>query len=146
MAIFDQYKIAIVKQKAKLTANSRPKPRHNVFGVNLSTLLMRDMPKPTDSIMVPEVFRLLIEYLTVKVREDGILRVAGQKQKLEYLCQEIENKFYDDKQAVYNLLNEITTHDLTGILKKLLRDLPDPIFTVELFDMFYKCSCKFQFF
>lgn len=117
----------------------------NVFGVNLSTLVMRDMPRPeTDNSMVPEIYRSIIHHLKNRcIREDGILRVAGQKQKLEYLCKEIEDKFYNSRIHVENILQQATVHDLTGVLKKLLRDLPDPIFTMELFDMFYKCSSKF---
>lgn len=138
MAIFDQYKVSIVKRKS----NGKQKGG-KVFGVNLQTLLMRDMLKPTDNTMVPEIFVLLVNHLNMKVKEDGILRVAGQKQKLDFLCQEIENKFYTDKQYIENLFKEATVHDLTGVLKKLLRDLHDPIFTMELFDMFYKSSCTY---
>lgn len=116
----------------------------NVFGVNLSTLVMRDMPRPTNTSMIPEVYQSVIYQLNTRcLREDGILRIASQKQKLEYLCKEIEEKFYNNRHYVENILGQATVHELTGLLKKLLRELPEPVFTMELFDMFYKCSSKF---
>ncbi|KAG5893636.1 hypothetical protein JTB14_015075 [Gonioctena quinquepunctata] len=137
VAIFDQYKIVKSYLKRKASKNKGG----NVFGVNLSTLVMRDMPRPTDNSMVPEVFRTILDQLNTRcVAEDGILRVAGQKQKLEALCNEIETKFYNSRQEVEKFLSQATVHELTGVLKKLLRDLPDPIFTMELFELFHKTS------
>ncbi|XP_050314256.1 rho GTPase-activating protein conundrum [Anthonomus grandis grandis] len=136
VAIFDQHKISYFKKKA-----STKNKGGNVFGVNLSTLVMRDMPTPTDNSMVPQVFQSIINQLNTRcIAEDGILRVAGQKQKLETLCTEIEMKFYHNRRHVEELLKHATAHELTGVLKKLLRELPDPVFTMELFDMFYKAG------
>ncbi|XP_060515887.1 rho GTPase-activating protein conundrum-like [Cylas formicarius] len=134
IAIFDQYKIKYSKKKA-----SNKTKGGNVFGVNLSTLVMRDMPRPTDNSMIPQIFQTVIDQLNARcLCEDGILRLAGQKQKLESLCYEIETKFYSNRKHVDNLLQTATAHELTGVLKKLIRDLPDPIFTMEFLDMFYK--------
>lgn len=135
-SIFDQYKIPILKRKANIKSR-----RGNVFGVNLSSLIMRDMPRPNDTSMVPQIFQSVLHQLNTRcLQEDGILRIAGHQQKLNYLCSEIETKFYNNRKHVENILSQATVHDLTGVLKKLLRDLPDTIFTMELFDMFYKCS------
>ncbi|XP_025835593.1 rho GTPase-activating protein conundrum isoform X2 [Agrilus planipennis] len=135
-ALFDQCNTTIIKRKANIKNK-----RGNVFGVNLSTLIMRDMPRTTDISMVPEIFKIIINHLSTRsLKEDGILRIGGQKQKLERLCAEIESKFYENKQYIENLLQQATSHEIVGVLKKLLRDLPDPIFTMELFDMFYKCN------
>lgn len=137
-AIFDQYKITVLKRKAK-----GKRKKANVFGVNLATLVMRDMPRPTDNSMVPKVFQSVVHNLNTRsLSEDGILRLAGHKQRLEHLCKEIEEKFYTNRMHVETLLNQANVHDLSGVLKKLLRDLPDPLFTMELFDMFHKCSSK----
>ncbi|XP_008193403.1 rho GTPase-activating protein conundrum isoform X1 [Tribolium castaneum] len=136
VAIFDQYKIVFLKRKASTKYKGG-----NVFGVNLSTLVMRDMQRPTDNLMVPKIFQSVVNQLNTRcVCEDGILRLAGQKQKLEFLCNEIESKFFTSRLEVETLLAQATVHELTGVLKKLLRDLPDPVFTMELFDMFYKTS------
>lgn len=134
VAIFDQYKINYHKKKASSKSKGG-----NVFGVNLSTLVMRDMPRPTDNTMVPQIFHTIVDHLNTRcLDEDGILRLAGQKQKLETLCADIEMKFYNNRRHVEQQLGQATVHELTGVLKKLLRDLPDPIFTMELHDMFYK--------
>lgn len=102
---------------------------------------MRDMPRPTDNSMVPQVYQSIINQLNSRcIREDGLLRIGCQKQKLEYLCKEIEEKFYNNRPHVEGLLSQATGHELVGVLKKLLRELPDPVFSMELFDMFYKCG------
>lgn len=103
------------------------------------------MQRPTDNLMIPKIFQSVVNQLNTRcIREDGILRLAGQKQKLEFLCNEIESKFFTNRTEIETLLQQATVHELTGVLKKLLRDLPDPIFTMELFDMFYKTSRKSQ--
>ncbi|CAG9816644.1 unnamed protein product [Phaedon cochleariae] len=137
VAIFDQYKIVKSYLKRKASKNKGG----NVFGVNLSTLVMRDMPRPSDISMVPEIFKTILSHLNTRcINEDGILRIAGQKQKLEILCNEIESKFYNNRKDTESLLGQATVHELTGVLKKLLRDLPDPLFTMELFELFFKTS------
>ncbi|KAL3289376.1 hypothetical protein HHI36_022809 [Cryptolaemus montrouzieri] len=133
IAILDQYNIAYLKRKP-----SNKTKGGNVFGVNLSSLIMRDMTG--DSTMIPEIFQTIVSELNNRVTEDGILRIASQKHKLETLCNEIELNYYNNKSSVNKIVKEATVHELTGVLKRLLRDLPDPIFTVELCDMFYKTS------
>ncbi|CAH0562543.1 unnamed protein product [Brassicogethes aeneus] len=134
--IFDSYKIDFHKRKASIKNKGG-----NVFGLKLSTLVMRDLPTPNENSMVPKIFQCVIGQLMERcLQEDGILRVAGQRQKLEILSNEIEAKFFSNRSDIEALLSQATVHDLTGVLKKLLRDLPDPIFTMELFDMFYKTS------
>ncbi|KAJ8945595.1 hypothetical protein NQ314_009118 [Rhamnusium bicolor] len=111
VAIFDQYKISYLKRKA-----SSKNKGGNVFGVNLSTLVMRDMPRPTDNSMVPEIFQSILNQLNTRcITEDGILRIAGQKQKLEILCNEIETKFFNSRRDIENLLTQATVHELTAI-------------------------------
>lgn len=105
---------------------------------------MRDMQKPTDNSMVPEILQSILTQLNTRgVCEDGILRIACQKQKLDFLCEEIETKYFCNRKEVEDLIKQATPHELTGVLKKLLRELPEPIFTTELFEMFYKTSSKY---
>lgn len=101
---------------------------------------MRDLQTPVT--IVPQVYQVLINILMEKTKEDGLLRIAAQKQKMESLSSEVENNFYSKREQVENALREASPHELTGVLKKLLRELPDPIFTMELIDMFYKTNCK----
>lgn len=102
---------------------------------------MRDNPR-VDNVILPQVYQILINALREKVQEEGLLRIAGQKQRLEQLCAELENHFYSNRVQAEQAIKEASPHELTGVLKKLLRELPDPIFTMELIDMFYKTHRK----
>ncbi|KAK9745601.1 RhoGAP domain [Popillia japonica] len=134
-ALFDYYDIATTKRKPS------KRKRGNVFNVNLSTLVMRDMPNPLENTMVPQIYQLIINQIVNRcIREDGLLRIGGHRQKLEQLCNDIERHFYSDRAYVERALSEAPPHCLTGVLKKLLRDLPDSMLTMELFDMFYKTN------
>lgn len=111
--------------------------------MKLTTLVMRDL-EPSDGVIIPEVYQILLNRLNVYVKEEGILRIACQKQRLDQLCTEIENNFYTKREQVVQIIMEASPHELSGVLKKLLRELPDPIFTMELIDMFYKTHCKYN--
>lgn len=88
---------------------------------------------------IPLVFQKLLNELTKRgVREEGILRVGGHKQKVEALCAELETDFYSKRKEIDSLFNRTTCHDLSAVLKKLLRDLPQPLLTVEYIDAFYQ--------
>lgn len=55
----------------------------NLFGVSLSTLLLRDSQLTADEGNVPLVFQKLLYELSKRgVKEEGILRVGGHKQKV----------------------------------------------------------------
>lgn len=109
--------------------------------MHLSTLVIRDMPKDTENTMVPRIYQLVITQLIDRcLKEEGVMRVGGQRQRLEMLCKDIEDHFYSNRPHIEKLLTEVPGHCLTGVLKKLLRDLPDSIFTMELVDMFYKTN------
>ena len=70
--------------------------------------------------------------------EEGVLRVAGNKAKIDNLCQTIEKDFYVEPQKIDQLLQRCAIHDLTAVFKKLLRDLPEPILTNEMINLFYQ--------
>lgn len=72
------------------------------------------------------------------VKEEGILRVGGHKQKVEGLCTELETYFYSKPMKIDKLLKRTMCHDLSAVLKKLLRDLPQPLLTVEYIEAFYQ--------
>lgn len=55
----------------------------NLFGVSLSTLLLRDSQLSSEESNIPLVFQKVLNELTRRgVREEGILRVGGHKQKV----------------------------------------------------------------
>lgn len=72
------------------------------------------------------------------LKEEGVLRLAGNKAKIDHLCQTIEKDFYVEPQQIDQMLQRCAIHDLTAAFKKLLRDLPEPILTNELVNLFYQ--------
>lgn len=76
-----------------------------------------------------------LEYNSLK--EEGLLRVAGLKARTEILINVIENHFYTDNLKVDEVLYQVTAHDVSSALKKLLRDLPEPLLTLKFIYMFY---------
>lgn len=58
-------------------------PAGNLFGVSLSTLLLRDNQVTSEESNTPLVFQKILHELTTRgVKEEGILRVGGHKQKV----------------------------------------------------------------
>lgn len=110
-----------------------------MFGVSLSTLLLRDSQLTSEESNIPLIFQMILRELSSRgVKEEGILRVGGHKQKVELLCVELETNFYSKPREIEKLLERTPCHDLSAVLKKLLRDLPQPLLTVELIDAFYQ--------
>ncbi|GLH10063.1 Rho GTPase-activating protein conundrum, partial [Gryllus bimaculatus] len=138
-ALFDSYNI---------TFNKRKTPKHkrkdgNVFGVPLAMLLAKDRQITNEECSIPLVFQKVLSHLEkIGVREEGILRVAGLQQKVETLYQAFEADFYRQPDRIEQLLQTVSCHDLAGLLKRLLRDLPQPLLTVEYIDLFYQCHDK----
>lgn len=60
------------------------------------------------------------------------------------LCNELENDFYCKPVEMDKLFKRTPCHDLSNVLKKLLRDLPQPLLTVELIDAFYQSHGTFR--
>ncbi|KAK9299250.1 hypothetical protein QLX08_007622 [Tetragonisca angustula] len=134
-AVFDKYNLPLKKRKP----NKRRTKAGNLFGVSLSTLLLRDSQLSSEESNIPLVFQKVLNELTRRgVREEGILRVGGHKQKVESICRQLETDFYCKPNEVDKLFKCMSCHDLSAILKKLLRDLPQPLLTVELIDAFYQ--------
>jgi Rho GTPase-activating protein 18/28/40 len=57
---------------------------------------------------------------------------------VEILCSEIERNFYSEPQLVEKAINIAGCHDVAATLKKFLRELPQPILTTELVQLFYQ--------
>lgn len=134
-AVFDKYNVPLKKRKP----NKRRTKAGNLFGVSLSTLLLRDSQLSSEESNIPLVFQKLFNELTRRgVKEEGILRVGGHKQKVESICMQLETDFYCKPKEMDKLFKHMSCHDLSAVLKKLLRDLPQPLLTVELIDAFYQ--------
>lgn len=75
-------------------------------------------------------------------REEGILRVAGNKQKTELLYNELEQSFYSKNDKVDGILRKAGVHDLSALLKRWLRELPTPLLANDLLHLFYQTVGK----
>ncbi|XP_044741571.1 rho GTPase-activating protein conundrum [Chrysoperla carnea] len=157
--LFDKHSLKIHRRKP---LKRKRKEDGNLFGVNLSTLVMRDYQfinndndhdpcnasadnsansnTTSSDDAVPLIIRDLLSRLSTdaRLKEEGLLRVAGNKQRVELLCTELEQHFYTKQESCKALLNKSTSHELVSILKKILRDLPQPLFTTELIHLFYE--------
>lgn len=68
------------------------------------------------------------------------MRVAGNKQKTELLCAELEQNFYAKHDKINVVLQRAGVHDLSAILKRWLRELPTPLLANDLVHLFYQTA------
>ncbi|XKL62665.1 hypothetical protein PGB90_002498 [Kerria lacca] len=115
------------------------KQEGNIFGCSLSSLVEKDSTIIKEQNPIPLIFRKLLNEIEKRgLTEEGVLRVAGNKAKIDNLCQTIEKDFYIEPEQIDQMLQRCAIHDLTAVFKKLLRDLPEPILTNELVNLFYQ--------
>ncbi|XP_038207662.1 rho GTPase-activating protein conundrum isoform X2 [Zerene cesonia] len=134
-ALFDKYSLPFHKRKAP---KKKRKEEGSVFGVSLETLLRKDMLVWEETwSSVPAAVRALAAALRERTRDEGLLRVPGNKHKIESLCQLMEREWYSDRAHVEAALRRATGHDLAAVFKRLLRALPQPPLTQELMRLFY---------
>ncbi|XP_039495438.1 rho GTPase-activating protein conundrum isoform X3 [Drosophila santomea] len=136
--IFDRNKVSLDKRKP---FKRRRKEEGNLFGVSINALIRRDQQVTgTDSSLVPLFLENLIgELLRRGSREEGLLRIGGHKQKTELLYNELESAFYQNPENLTNIFCTATVHELSSLLKRWLRELPQPLLTNELIKLFYQC-------
>ncbi|XP_070068887.1 rho GTPase-activating protein conundrum isoform X2 [Drosophila takahashii] len=136
--IFDRNEVYLDKRKP---FKRRRKEEGNLFGVSLNALIRRDQQVTgTDSTLVPLFLEnLLAELLHRGSREEGILRIGGHKQKTEILYKELESTFYHKPEKLAHIFGTATAHELGTLLKRWLRELPQPLLTSELLQLFYQC-------
>lgn len=73
-------------------------------------------------------------------KEEGILRIAGNKQKTEQLYNELEQNFYAKHDKVSAILRRAGVHDLSALLKRWLRELPTPLLANDLLHLFFQTA------
>lgn len=71
--------------------------------------------------------------------------MAAHKGKVEVLCQDLERDFYTRPEHADTLLQRAPVHDLAALLKRLLRDFPEPLLSLELVDLFYQAYREFLY-
>lgn len=136
-SLFDKHQINLDKRKP---FKRKRKEEGNLFGVSLNALVRRDQQVTgEDSSLVPMLLQDILNELTIRgAREEGILRIPGNKQRTEFLYVELEKNFYLRYDTVNEVLSKAGVHDLSTLLKRWLRELPMPLLATELVHLFYQ--------
>ncbi|GFU21383.1 rho GTPase-activating protein 18 [Trichonephila clavipes] len=116
---------------------NRKKGKDNVvFGAPLCTLLELDRRR-CPGLKVPLIFQWILHHLHSNgLREEGLMRLAGSVQKVQILKAEIERSYTTSPTLVENLIRQSSIHDVSVILKQLVRHLPEPLLTNSHMDSF----------
>ncbi|XP_047414313.1 rho GTPase-activating protein 18 isoform X2 [Sciurus carolinensis] len=122
-ALYDVLGVELKQQKA-----AKIKMRDSgLFGVPLTTLLEQDQRKVPGT-RIPLVFQKLISRIEEGGLEtEGLLRIPGAAIRIKNLCQELEAKFYE---GTFNW-ESVKQHDAASLLKLFIRELPQPLLSVE---------------
>lgn len=88
------------------------------------------------------MMQVLAELERRGLQEEGLLRVAAHKQKVQALCDTVEKDLYVRPERVDALLLRAPVHDLATLLKRLIRDLPESLLTNQLVDLFYQAHSQ----
>ncbi|OWB67240.1 hypothetical protein B5S30_g2597 [[Candida] boidinii] len=108
-----------------------------VFGTPLEILtakygVLSDLGIGPQKLRIPTLVDELINVMhTMDLSVEGVFRINGNIRRLKALCEEIDthpNKLPD--------LNKETPIQLAALLKKLIREIPNPLLTYKLYDLF----------
>jgi len=111
-------------QPAATTANSSGyNPATVIFGVTLEEAVRRKSTLVEGS---PDIVVKCVNYLSDKVKEEGIFRLSGSSAQLK----ELKESF--DRGEDVDLSKIKDEHVVAGLLKAYFRELPEPIFTRKL--------------
>ncbi|XP_017678330.1 PREDICTED: rho GTPase-activating protein 40 [Lepidothrix coronata] len=103
-----------------------------LFGVPLNTLLENDQ-KLLPNTKVPLLLQALLSCLEKRGLEtEGILRVSGSQTRIKSLEQKLEREFYT---GLFHW-DEVHQNDVSGLLKRFIRELPAPLLTAEYLPAF----------
>ncbi|XP_005389244.1 PREDICTED: rho GTPase-activating protein 18 isoform X1 [Chinchilla lanigera] len=103
-----------------------------LFGVPLTVLLEQDQRRVPGT-RIPFIFQKLISRIEEGGLEtEGLLRIPGAATRIKNLCQELEAKFYE---GTFNW-ESVKQHDAASLLKLFIRELPQPLLSVEYLKAF----------
>ncbi|XP_060229702.1 rho GTPase-activating protein 18 isoform X2 [Meriones unguiculatus] len=127
-ALYDVLGIELKQQKAvKIKTKDS-----GLFGIPLTILLEQDQRKVPGT-RIPLIFQKLISRIEEGGLEtEGLLRIPGAAMRIKNLCQELEAKFYE---GTFNW-ESVKQHDAASLLKLFLRELPQPLLSVEYLKAF----------
>uniref|UniRef100_A0A8C4Y2D8 Rho GTPase activating protein 40 n=1 Tax=Gopherus evgoodei TaxID=1825980 RepID=A0A8C4Y2D8_9SAUR len=116
----------------ELKRNKAAKQKNRLFGVPLSTLLENDQ-KLIPNTKVPLILQALLSCLEKKgLDTEGILRVSGSQTRIKSLEEKLESDFYN---GLFHW-DEVRQNDVSGLLKRFIRELPTPLLTAEYLPAF----------
>ncbi|KAM5135030.1 rho GTPase-activating protein 40 isoform 2-T2 [Mantella aurantiaca] len=127
-ALCDVLELDLKRNKAAKRKASESK----LFGVPLTSLLEHDR-RVISSTQVPLILQAMLTCLEKKgIDVQGILRISGSQARIKSLQQRLERNFY----AGLFSWDEVNPHDVAGLLKLFLRELPAPLLTAEYLPAF----------
>uniref|UniRef100_L7LZ36 Putative rho gtpase-activating protein 18 n=1 Tax=Rhipicephalus pulchellus TaxID=72859 RepID=L7LZ36_RHIPC len=135
-ALFDRLGITYARRK-----NTRRKTKESpLYGVPLTTLLEQDNARhaPVQH-KVPLIIREILDHLRRHaLQEEGILRVSGSALKIDALRSELESCYNGSRnpEQIGAVLSRYGVHEVAGLLKQLLRNLPEPLLTNKYAEAF----------
>ncbi|XP_077018988.1 rho GTPase-activating protein 18 isoform X2 [Tamandua tetradactyla] len=122
-ALYDVLGVELKQQKAVKIKTKDV----GLFGVPLTVLLEQDQRKVPGA-RIPLIFQKLVSRIEEGGLEtEGLLRIPGAASRIKNLCQELEAKFYE---GTFNW-ESVKQHDAASLLKLLIRELPQPLLSVE---------------
>ncbi|XP_037086235.1 rho GTPase-activating protein 40-like [Pollicipes pollicipes] len=138
--LFDEHGLSYSRRKARRRRlGARSSGDGAVVGASLASLLKRDRQRLAHARPVPLAFEKVLAHLERHaVREEGLLRVPGHRQKTELLRQLVDECFYSQPGAVDAALQRSSANDVAALLKQMLRQLPAPLLTDESMEAFHR--------
>ncbi|XP_012578495.1 PREDICTED: rho GTPase-activating protein 18 isoform X2 [Condylura cristata] len=128
-ALYDVLGVELKQQKAMKIKTKDS----GLFCVPLTVLLEQDQKKVPGT-RIPLILQKLISRIEEEggLETEGLLRIPGAATRIKNLCQELETKFY---LGTFNW-KCVKQHDAASLLKLFIRELPQPLLTVEYLKAF----------
>ncbi|CCF58611.1 hypothetical protein KAFR_0F00140 [Kazachstania africana CBS 2517] len=129
------------KMKIKMNKDSKKVVVRKVFGTPLSLLSEKwgtasELGVGPSKIRIPTIVDELISLLRqMDMSVEGIFRKNGNIRKLREI-----STLIDDNPNEFPDLSKVNAIQLSALLKKFIRDLPDPIMTNVLYDLWIKAA------
>lgn len=138
----DYLNIQIRRKKVQKGGKKGANPEevsNGIFGLSLETLLAKDRKLMGDhTLETPIIFDKLVTHLWKRaLGEEGLLRMAGHKGKINDLRATFESSLYTEPEQVDAAMNQCSCHDVANLLKQFLRELPIPLLGFEYIDTFF---------
>ncbi|KAI3651605.1 hypothetical protein MP228_002908 [Amoeboaphelidium protococcarum] len=107
-----------------------------VFGVPLRQVMENERERdPTCK--VPSFLKQSIDYLLDRaLHVEGIFRISGVSRKVKALKDDVDA----GRELNLSTVDDLKPHDVTGMLKQFLREMPDPLLTYKLYDYYVQAA------